>query len=101
VVPRAFSQRASKQSQKRRSTSGRAAAFAYPRIDSGREEIVLLVESRNWDDDKSRHVASAVTRELGHQIDAIGNTKGGRAPRTSNRKLMRQKAAALYLEELV
>jgi long-chain-fatty-acid--[acyl-carrier-protein] ligase len=81
--------------------TGRAAAFACPRPDIGKEEIVLLVESRNWDDEQARSVAAAVTRELGLQIDVIRNAKGGRLPRTSSGKLMRQKAAALYQEGMV
>ncbi|MEM7319221.1 MAG: AMP-binding protein, partial [Pseudomonadota bacterium] len=78
--------------------TGRAAAFACPRPDLGKEEIVLLVESRNWDEDQARKVGAAVTRELGLQVDVIRNAKGGRLPRTSSGKLMRQKAAALYRE---
>ncbi len=81
--------------------TGRAAAFACPRPDIGKEEIVLLVESRLWDDEKARTVAAAVMRELGLQVDVIRNAKGGRLPRTSSGKLMRQKAAALYREGLV
>lgn len=81
--------------------TGRAAAFACPIPDIGKEEIVLLIESRQWDDDLARKVTSAVTRELGLQIDVIRNAKGGRLPRTSSGKIMRQKAAALYREGLV
>lgn len=81
--------------------TGRAAAFACPRLKAGREDIVLLIESRNWDDDQARKVGSAVTRELGVQVDVIRNAKGGRLPRTSSGKLMRQKAAALYREGLI
>ncbi len=78
--------------------TGRAAAFAHQRPDLGREEIVLLVESRDWNDDTARKVAAAVTRELGLQVDIIRNAIGGRLPRTSSGKIMRQKAAALYKE---
>jgi len=81
--------------------TGRAAAFACPRPDIGKEEIVLLVESRDWSDEQARKVAAAITRELGLQVDVIRNAKGGRIPRTSSGKLMRQKAAALYREGLV
>lgn len=81
--------------------TGRAAAFACPRVDIGREEIVLLVESRNWDDGLARQVGAAVTRELGLQVDVIRNANGGRLPRTSSGKLMRQKAAALYREGML
>lgn len=81
--------------------TGRAAAFACPRVDIGREEIVLLIESRNWDDGLARQVGAAVTKELGLQVDVIRNAKGGRLPRTSSGKLMRQKAAALYREGMV
>ena len=81
--------------------TGRAAAFACTRPDAGREEIVLLIESRNWDDTQARIVGAAVTSELGLQVDIIRNAKGGRLPRTSSGKLMRQKAAALYREGLV
>lgn len=81
--------------------TGRAAAFANPRRDIGKEEIVLLVESRDWSDDHARAAAAAVARDLGLQIDVIRNARGGRLPRTSSGKLMRQKAAALYREGLV
>ena len=81
--------------------TGRAAVFSNPRADLGREEIVLLVESRNWQDQDARTVASAVARELGLQIDVIRSANGGRLPRTSSGKLMRQKAAALYREGLI
>jgi acyl-CoA synthetase (AMP-forming)/AMP-acid ligase II len=82
-------------------STGRAAAFANPRPDLGKEEIVLLVESRNWNDIHVRAVASAVASELGLQVDIIRNTRGERLPRTSSGKLMRQKAATLYREGLV
>jgi acyl-CoA synthetase (AMP-forming)/AMP-acid ligase II len=82
-------------------STGRAAAFANPRPDLGKEEIVLLVESRAWSDGRMRAVASAVVTELGLQIDVIRNTRGERLPRTSSGKLMRQKAASLYREGLV
>lgn len=78
--------------------TGRTAAFACPRPDIGKEEIVLLVESRDWGDQDARTVAAAVTRELGLQVDIVRNARGGRLPRTSSGKLMRQKAAALYRE---
>jgi acyl-CoA synthetase (AMP-forming)/AMP-acid ligase II len=81
--------------------TGRAAAFTNPRHDLGKEEIVLLVESRAWNDVHARAVASAVATELGLQIDVIRNTRGERLPRTSSGKLMRQKAATLYREGLV
>lgn len=81
--------------------TGRAAAFSSPRPDIGKEEIVLLVESRDWSDEQSRSVAAAVIRELGLQVDVIRNAKGGRLPRTSSGKIMRQKAAALYREGMV
>lgn len=78
--------------------TGRAAAFAVRNAKEGREEIVLLIESRNWDDDQARTVGAAVAGELGLQVDTIRNAKGGRLPRTSSGKLMRQKAAQLYTE---
>ncbi len=81
--------------------TGRAAAFSSQRPDIGKEEIVLLVESRDWGDEQVRSVAAAVTKELGLQVDVIRNVKGGRLPRTSSGKVMRQKAAALYREGLV
>jgi acyl-CoA synthetase (AMP-forming)/AMP-acid ligase II len=81
--------------------TGRAAAFANPRPDLGKEEIVLLVESRAWNDVHARAVASVVATELGLQIDIIRNTRGERLPRTSSGKLMRQKAATLYREGMV
>jgi acyl-CoA synthetase (AMP-forming)/AMP-acid ligase II len=81
--------------------TGRAAAFANPRPDIGKEEIILLIESRDWSDEQARTVAAAVARELGLQIDIIRNTRGGRLPRTSSGKIMRQKTAALYREGLV
>lgn len=77
-------------------STGRAAAFSCVHADAGREEIVLLVESRNWDDDQARKVGAAVASEMGLQVDVIRNAKGGRLPRTSSGKLMRQKAAQLY-----
>ncbi len=81
--------------------TGRAAVFSIPRVDLGKEEIVLLVESRNWQDDHARTVAAAVVRDLGLQIDVIRATNGTRLPRTSSGKLMRQQAAALYREGLI
>ena len=81
--------------------TGRVAAFSSPRPDIGKEEIVLLVESRDWDDDRARLVAAAVLRELGLQADVIRAAIGGRLPRTSSGKLMRQLAAAQYREGLI
>lgn len=78
--------------------TGRAAAFSHLRPELGKEEIVLLVESRQWDDDQARVVAGAVARELGLQLDVIRAADGGRLPRTSSGKIMRQRAAALYRE---
>ncbi len=78
--------------------TGRAAAFASFRPDLGKEEIVLLIESRDWDSDRARQVAGAVMQEIGLQIDVIRDVKGGRLPRTSSGKLMRQAAAAQYRE---
>ncbi len=77
-------------------STGRAAAFSCVDAEADREEIVLLVESRNWDDDQARKVGAAVASEVGLQIDVIRNAKGGRLPRTSSWKLMRQQAAQLY-----
>lgn len=81
--------------------TGRAAVFSIPRVEMGKEEIVLLVESRNWQDDHARTVAAAVVRDLGLQIDVIRATNGTRLPRTSSGKLMRQQAAALYRKGLI
>jgi fatty-acyl-CoA synthase len=81
--------------------TGRVAAFANFRADIGKEEIVLLVESRNWTDQDARQVAAAVMAELGLQIDVIRSTKGGRLARTSSGKLMRQMTAAQYREGLI
>ncbi len=78
--------------------TGRVAAFANFRADLGKEEIVLLVESRAWDDSQTRVVASAVLGELGLQVDVIRPAKGGRLPRTSSGKIMRQMTAKQYLE---
>ena len=78
--------------------TGRVAAFTNFRSDLGKEEIVLLVESRTWDDQNARQVASAVLGELGLQVDVIRPAKGGRLPRTSSGKLMRQMAAKQYQE---
>ena len=78
--------------------TGRVAAFANFRADQGREEIVLLVESRSWDDQQTRTVAAAVLAELGLQVDVIRPAIGGRLPRTSSGKLMRQMTAKQYLE---
>ncbi len=76
--------------------TGRAAAFANQRPDVGKEEIVLLVENHDWSDDHARKVGAEIVRELGLQVDVIRNTRGGRLPRTSSGKIMRQKAAELY-----
>lgn len=81
--------------------TGRVAAFTNFRSDLGKEEIVLLVESRAWDDKNARLVASAVLGELGLQVDVIQPAKGGRLPRTSSGKLMRQMAAKQYQEGLL
>ncbi|MEO7380966.1 MAG: AMP-binding protein, partial [Paracoccaceae bacterium] len=78
--------------------TGRVAAFTNFRADAGKEEIVLLVESPNWTDQSTRQVASAVLKELGLQIDVIRTPDGGRLPRTSSGKLMRQLTAAQYRE---
>jgi fatty-acyl-CoA synthase len=76
--------------------TGRVAAFTNFRSDLGKEEIVLLVESRTWEDQNVRQVASAVLGELGLQVDVIRPAQGGRLPRTSSGKLMRQMAAKQY-----
>lgn len=78
--------------------TGRVAAFAHFRADEGKEEIVLLVESPIWTDQSARQVATAVLKELGLQADVIRNAAGGRLPRTSSGKLMRQLTAARYRE---
>jgi acyl-CoA synthetase (AMP-forming)/AMP-acid ligase II len=78
--------------------TGRCAAFAHRREEAGREDIVLLVEARDWRDDHAARVASAVATEAGLQLDVIRAAEGGRLPRTSSGKLMRQQAAALYRE---
>ncbi|MEO0944697.1 MAG: hypothetical protein AAFY06_07615, partial [Pseudomonadota bacterium] len=78
--------------------TGRVAAFAHFNGELGKEEIVLLVESRQWDDTDTRTVATAVLGELGLQVDVIRPAKGGRLPRTSSGKLMRQTAAQQYGE---
>lgn len=81
--------------------TGRVAAFASLRADIGKEEIVLLVESRDWAEENARIVSSAVVAELGLQIDVIRNAKTGRLPRTSSGKLMRQLTASQYREGLL
>lgn len=81
--------------------TGRVAAFANRRADLGKEEIVLLVESKDWDEQNARIVAAAVASEIGLQVDVIRNAQGGRLPRTSSGKLMRQQTAALYREGMV
>ncbi|MBV1926944.1 MAG: AMP-binding protein, partial [Rhodobacteraceae bacterium] len=81
--------------------TGRVAAFANRRADLGKEEIVLLVESRDWDEQNATIVAAAVASEIGLQVDVIRNAQSGRLPRTSSGKLMRQKTAALYREGMV
>ncbi|MEM1429597.1 MAG: AMP-binding protein [Pseudomonadota bacterium] len=78
--------------------TGRVAAFANLRPDLGKEEIVLLVEAREWSNDHARRVASAVLGEVGLQVDVIRPAEGGRLPRTSSGKLMRPLTAAQYRE---
>lgn len=78
--------------------TGRAAAFTHFDTDAGKEEIVLLVETRDWDQDQARVAAAAVLKELGLQIDVIRAPQGGRLPRTSSGKLMRQMTAKQYKE---
>jgi acyl-CoA synthetase (AMP-forming)/AMP-acid ligase II len=78
--------------------TGRAAAFASFRSDLAKEEIVVLVESRDWTGDQARRVASAIMAELGLQVDVVRAVEGGRLPRTSSGKLMRQMIASLYRE---
>ena len=78
--------------------TGRAAAFASFRPDLAKEEIVVLVEERDWSGDHARRVAAAVMETLGLQIDVIRAVEGGRLPRTSSGKLMRQMIAAQYRE---
>jgi acyl-CoA synthetase (AMP-forming)/AMP-acid ligase II len=78
--------------------TGRAAAFASFRTDLAKEEIVILVEAREWSGDQARSVASAVMAELGLQVDVVRAVTGGRLPRTSSGKLMRQMIAAQYRE---
>lgn len=78
--------------------TGRAAAFACFRPDLGKEEIVVLVEEREWSSDHARRVAAAVMETFGLQIDVIRSVEGGRLPRTSSGKLMRQMIAAQYRE---
>jgi acyl-coenzyme A synthetase/AMP-(fatty) acid ligase len=43
-------------------------------------------------------VASAVVAELGLQVDVVRAVAGGRLPRTSSGKLMRQMIAVQYRE---
>lgn len=81
--------------------TGRAAAFANLRPDVGKEEIVLLVESHDWNDDQARKVGTAIVRELGLQVDVIRNTHGGRLPRTSSGKIMRLRAAELFAKGML
>jgi fatty-acyl-CoA synthase len=78
--------------------TGRAAAFASFRPDLAKEEIVVLVEERDWSSDHPRRVAAAVMETFGLQIDVIRAVEGGRLPRTSSGKLMRQLIAAQYRE---
>ena len=78
--------------------TGRAAAFACFRPDIAKEEIVVLVEAREWSGDHARRVAAAIMQELGLQVDVIRAVEGGRLPRTSSGKLMRQMIAAQYRE---
>jgi fatty-acyl-CoA synthase len=78
--------------------TGRAAAFASFRTDLAKEEIVILVEARDWSGDQARSVASAVVAELGLQVDVVRAVTGGRLPRTSSGKLMRQMIAVQYRE---
>lgn len=78
--------------------TGRAAAFASFRPDLAKEEIVVLVEERDWSSDHARRVAAAVMETFGLQIDVIRAVEGGRLPRTSSGKLMRQMIAAQYRE---
>lgn len=78
--------------------TGRAAAFTHFDTNAGREEIVLLVETRDWDQDQARIAAAAVMKDLGLQIDVIRAPLGGRLPRTSSGKLMRQMTAKQYKE---
>lgn len=78
--------------------TGRAAAFASFRADLAKEEIVILVEARDWSGDQARRVSSAVMADLGLQVDVVRAVAGGRLPRTSSGKLMRQMIAAQYRE---
>jgi len=78
--------------------TGRAAAFTHFDPRAGKEEIVLLVETRDWEQDQARVAAAAVMKELGLQIDVIRAPQGGRLPRTSSGKLMRQMTAKQYKE---
>lgn len=78
--------------------TGRAAAFASFRTDLAKEEIVVLVEAREWSSDQARAVATAILADLGLQVDVVRAVSGGRLPRTSSGKLMRQMIAALYRE---
>ena len=82
-------------------STGRAAAFTCFQLAAGREEIVLLIESRNWDDNQARVVGAAVASELGLQVDIVRNAQGGRLPRTSSGKIMRQRTAQMYQEGLI
>jgi acyl-CoA synthetase (AMP-forming)/AMP-acid ligase II len=78
--------------------TGRAAAFTCFRPDIAKEEIVVLVEARDWSSDHARRAAAAVMEELGLQVDVIRAVDGGRLPRTSSGKLMRQMIATQYRE---
>ena len=81
--------------------TGRVAAFANLRKDVGKEEIILLVESPTWTDQNARQVGAAVMEDIGLQVDVIRAVRGGRLPRTSSGKLMRQLTAAQYREGLI
>jgi surfactin family lipopeptide synthetase A len=76
----------------------RAVAFAIPREDDLRDELILGLEFRRLPapDNFDLEVTKFVSRELGIQIDQVIPLPKGAIPRTTSGKLQRARARELY-----
>ena len=79
----------------------RAVAFAVPRADDLRDEVIVGVEVRSGSlpDGFAAAVRHAVAKDLGLQIDRVLVLPKGGIPRTTSGKIQRSQARALFLAD--
>ena len=77
----------------------RAVAFAVPRADDMRDEVVVGVEVRRSPppDEFAGAVRRIVAQDVGLQIDQVLALAKGAIPRTTSGKIQRSHARALFL----